>query len=272
MYNASGTHCLDIGDAAIAFRTNGVRGGIPLVLLPRQRATMDDWDPRFIDALAMDHFVVRFDSPGIGLSSGSTPFTIKDMARDVADFLECSELGTVDLLGWSMGGAVAQQMALDYPQTVRRMIVAGSSPGRILEGPRQHPYVARLMAKPEQDEEEVLFLLYPDTYEAQSCGRSSLSRIYARGNEISRVGALSYIAQVKAMAEWPGILHRARELHLPILVTAGALDIVTPAYRSFVLAQQVPDAKLIVYPASGHAFLFQKLGEFVDDVTRFLTE
>ncbi|AJY45839.1 alpha/beta fold hydrolase [Martelella endophytica] len=254
----------------IAWQASGPEGGLPLVLFQRFRGTMDDWDPAFITGLSANRRVIRFDSAGIGRSGGQVPETVAGMAAVAADFLVTINLAQIDLLGWSLGGAIAQQFALDFPHMVRRLIVAGSSPGPIADGPQPHPRVASVMTRPENGEDDFLFLFYPETDCAVSAGRASLSRVLGQRARGPRVTAESFVRQVKAISAWPGILHRARELKLPVLVANGAHDVMIPAYRSYVLSQTAPDAKLLLYPDAGHAFLFQEIDDFVAEIERFL--
>jgi pimeloyl-ACP methyl ester carboxylesterase len=261
---------IDLSCGKLVWRADGPDGGLPLVLLPRFRGTMDDWDPLFISALSADRRVIRFDSAGIGRSEGDVPDSVGEMASIAAEFI--TELGfrKADMLGWSLGGAVAQQFALDYPHLLRRLVVAASSPGAVSDGPQQHPRVPLVMTKFENDESDFLFLFYPESGTALSAGRASLARISSQPSRGPTVTAVGVMGQAKAIAAWPGVLHRANELHLPILVANGAHDVMLPAYRSYVLSQQAPNAKLILYPDAGHAFLFQEIDDFTSEVSRFL--
>lgn len=261
---------IETSHGRLAWQANGSEGGIPLLLLQRFRGTMDDWDPTFIEAISRDRHIIRFDSAGIGRSEGVVPSTIAGMAAVAAEV--AVELGfpKVDVLGWSLGGAVAQQLALDFPVLVRRLIVAGSSPGPIAEGPQQHPRVPQVMTKSENDDEDFLFLFYPETDCAVAHGRASLARIRGQNNLGPKTSAVAFLDQAKAIATWQGILHRASELRLPILVANGARDVMIPAYRSYVLSQQAPDAKLVLYPDAGHAFLFQDIEDFSREIHAFL--
>lgn len=262
---------LDTRHGRIALRRDGPKGGIPLILLQRFRGTMSDWDPDFIAALAADRHVIRFDSAGIGRSQGNVPDSITGMAAVAADVIARLCFRQVDVLGWSLGGVVAQQLALDAAHIVRRLIVAGSSPGGITDGPQPHPRVPQVMTRSVNEAEDFLFLFYPDTENAVALGRASLARIAAQPDPGPPVTAEAFMAQVKAITTWPGILHRARELRLPMLVANGAQDVMLPAYRSFVLSQQAPDAKLILYPDAGHAFLFQEIEDFARQIEMFLS-
>lgn len=262
---------LETANGRLAYRLDGPEGGIPLLLLQRFRGTMDDWDPAFIAAISADRRVIRFDSAGIGRSEGQVPETISGMAAIAAGVVAQLGLTQVDVLGWSLGGVVAQQFTLDFPHLVRRLIVAGSSPGPVADGPQQHPRVPQVMTKSENDDEDFLFLFYPETDSAVAHGRASLARIRAQADLGPKTSALGFMGQVKAISTWPGVLHRVNELRLPVLVANGAHDVMLPAYRSYVLSQQAPDAKLILYPDAGHAFLFQVIDDFAREIDQFLS-
>ncbi|WP_207479145.1 alpha/beta fold hydrolase [Arenibaculum pallidiluteum] len=258
-------------EGRLAWREDGPRGGVPLLLLQRFRGTMNDWDPALIAALSQNRNLIRFDSTGIGRSEGSVPETIAGIAAVAAEVIDGLGHRQVDVLGWSLGGIVGQQLALDFPHLVRRLIVAGSSPGPDTGGPQQHPRVQQVMTKPETDEKDFLFLFYPETEAALASGRASRARITAQPDRGPNVTAAAFMAQMKAISSWGGVLHRAGELRLPILVANGAHDVMLPAYRSYVLSQRAPNAKLVLYPGAGHAFLFQEIEDFALDVDRFLT-
>ncbi|MBN9530601.1 MAG: alpha/beta hydrolase [Alphaproteobacteria bacterium] len=261
---------LETSFGRLAWRDDGPTGGLPLILFQRFRGTMDDWDPAFIDAIARDRKVVRFDSAGIGRSAGTVPDTIAGMAAVAAEVIQRLGYDQVDILGWSLGGVVGQQFAIDFPHLVRRLIVAGSSPGMVADGPQQHPRVPQIMTKPDNGEDDFLFLFYPETESAVAAGRGSLARLAASPDRGPKVSAVAFMGQVKAISSWPGVLHRVKELRLPMLVANGAHDVMLPAYRSYVLSQQAPDAKLVLYPDAGHAFLFQHIADFATEIDRFL--
>jgi pimeloyl-ACP methyl ester carboxylesterase len=262
---------LETSSGRIAYRVVGPEGGIPLVLLQRFRGTMDDWDPDFIDAISADRRVIYFDSSGIGRSGGTVPDSISGMASVVVAALAALELSQVDVLGWSLGGVVAQQLVLDAPHLVRRLVVAGSSPGAITDGPQPHPRVPQVMTKPVNDLVDFLFLFYPETISAVEAGRKSIERILSNPDRGPDVSAEAFMAQVKAISSWQGVLHRVDELRVRMLVANGAHDVMLPAYRSYVLSQQATDAKLVLYPDAGHGFLFQEIDDFTSEVHRFLS-
>lgn len=257
----------DLPMGRIAWTVDGPEGGVPLVLFQRFRGTIDDWDPAFIAAIAKDRRVIRFDNAGIGRSTGRVPDTIAGIAEVAAAFI--SQFGQVDVLGWSLGGVVAQETTLQVPHLVRRLIIAGSSPGGVTDGPQPHPRVPEVMTRGVNSPGDFLFLFYPETENAVASGEASLARIQAQphGPEVT---AEAFMAQIKAISSWPGVIHRAKEFRLPMLVANGAHDVMLPAYRSYVLSQQAPDAKLVLYPDAGHAFLFQHIEDFAAEIDRFL--
>ena len=270
MKQNSQVHWLDTHYGRLATIQDGPDSGIPLVLLQRFRGTLNDWDPEFIKALSKDRRVIRFDSTGIGRSEGRVPETIHEMAEVVAEVIRQTGRTQVDILGWSLGGVVAQQLAVDAPHLIRRLIIAGSSPGGITDGPQPHPRVPKVMTHSFNDDRDFLFMFYPETEAAVAAGQASLARIAAQADPGPLVTVEAFMTQVTAISSWPGILHRAKELSMPVLVANGAHDVMLPAYRSFVLSQQAPDAKLIIYPDAGHAFLFQEIEDFVFQIELFL--
>jgi pimeloyl-ACP methyl ester carboxylesterase len=260
----------------IAYRIDGGVDGIPLLLAQRYRATIDDWDPRFIAALASGRRVIRFDNAGVGRSSGSeVPDNVAAMAEVAVALIDALGLDKVDLLGWSLGGYVAQMVALNAPDRVRRLVIAGSGPGAVPEGPAQHPHVKEVVTKDVLDDEDFLFLFFPDTAEGRAAGRAHLDLIAvdATGPAVTMSAALQ---QRKAIVSWtkgePSARARLAELTMPTLVANGTSDVMVPAYGSYVISQDAPNAKLVLYPRSGHAFLFQHIDAFVGEVQRFLSE
>jgi pimeloyl-ACP methyl ester carboxylesterase len=255
----------------LAYRIAGSGGGTPLLLAQRFRGALDDWDPAFITLLASQRTVVMFDSAGVGRSEGEVPTSIVGIADVAADFTHALGLGPVDVLGWSLGGLIAQQVALNFPDLVRRLVVAGSSPGGISDGPKQHPKVQQVMGNPVNSEEDFLFLFFPETDTARAAGRAYYARLQQIEDRGPPVSAASFMNQIKAFSSWSGVRDRLGELKMPVLVANGQHDVMIPAYRSYVLAQEVANGKLVLYPDAGHAFLFQCAEDFAAEVNRFLS-
>jgi pimeloyl-ACP methyl ester carboxylesterase len=260
----------------IAYRIDGDGDGVPLLLAQRYRGTIDDWDPRFIAALASGRRVIRFDNASVGRSSGSeAPDNVAAMAEVAPALIDGLGFDKVDLLGWSLGGYIAQMVALNAPGRIRRLVIAGSGPGAVPEGPAQHPYVREVVTKDVLDDEDFLFLFFPETTEGRAAGRAHLDLIAAEatGPSVTMAAALQ---QRKAIVSWtkgePSARARLSELTVPTLVANGASDVMVPVYGSYVISQEAPNAKLVLYPRSGHAFLFQHIDAFVGEVQRFLSE
>jgi pimeloyl-ACP methyl ester carboxylesterase len=263
-------HFTDTRFGRLAYRVDGPGGGVPLILLQRFRGTLDDWDPSFVSALAAHRQVIRFDSAGIGRSHGEVPDSVAGMAAVASAFIEALGFTKVDLLGWSLGGIVAQHVALDTPHLVRRLVIAGSSPGGAAEGPEPHPRVGEVMTRPVSSEEDFLFLFFTETDTGRAAGKAHLERMKAIPDRGPAVTTESFMRQVKALTQWKGVRDRLGDLGLPVLVANGTTDVMLPAYRSYVISREAPNAKLLLYPDAGHAFLFQEIEDFVGQVDRFL--
>jgi len=182
------TQYADAPSGRLAYRRFGTRGGVPLVLALRFRGTMDHWDPDFLDPLAFERDVIVFDNVGTGRSTGEPPTTIGGLASGLLEFVKVMELGEVDLLGWSLGGIVVQAAALQAPEVIRRLIVAGNSPGGGVPGqPSPDPRVWEVALKEANDDEDFLYLFYPDTPTDRELGVASLRRIDQRVLEATHV-------------------------------------------------------------------------------------
>ena len=255
----------------LAYREDGEGPGPALLLCQRFRGTLDDWDPAFLAAIAHNRRVIRFDSAGIGGSSGDVPATLDGMASVVLRFAEAIGLNQIDLLGWSLGGFVAQHVALAAPELIRRLIIAGSGPGGKSEGPEPHPRVLEVMSQPHNGPEDYLFLFFSTSDTSRSAGRAYLERLAQVKERVPPVSGPGYVGQLRAITAAAGVRERLSELTLPILVANGAHDVMIPAYRSFVISQEAPNARLVLYPNAGHAFLFQYTDEFAAEIDRFLS-
>ncbi|GLZ06580.1 alpha/beta hydrolase [Actinomadura sp. NBRC 104412] len=247
----------------------------PLVLLHRFRATIDHWDPAFLDVLASERRVIVFDSAGIGRSTGTTPNTIQGMADAAVDFLGALGLHQVDLLGWSMGGYVTQAVALDHPDLVRRIVVAGSGPGGVPGSPERDPRVLKAMTAETNTEEDFLFLFFGLDSEGRRLGQESLARLNTRLDvSPSQVKPESWKSQMEAIGRWGAgensAWERLDQLTARVLVANGAHDVMVHAMNSFAMVQRVRDSILVLYGDSGHGFLFQHYDEFGRQVLDFL--
>ena len=259
-------------DGSLAVRVDGDPHKAPLLLCQRFRGTMDDWDPEFVARLATARRVIRFDNLGVGESSGETPDTVRRMAEIVSALLDALEIDAADLLGWSLGGYVAQTVALAWPARVRRLVIAGSGPGGP-DGPPPHPRVAEIAGKPAPTKEDVRFLFFTESEAGSAAAAQHFDRI--RFGKRPPVAVEAGRRQREAIVSWwkgdgAARAHLA-ELAMPVLVGNGIADVMVPAEHSFAIARNAPRAKLILYPDAGHAFLFQYAEDFSDEVLKFLS-
>ncbi|BBH68625.1 alpha/beta hydrolase [Actinoplanes sp. OR16] len=253
-----------------AYRRFGKGGAIPLVLCMRLRGTIDHWDPAFLDLLAAEREVIVFDNRAVNLSTGPAPAGIDDMADGAEQFIRALGLTTVDLLGWSMGGIVAQGVALRAPGLVRRLIVAGSSAGGVPDLPAPPPKVNEVLSHAVNGDEDFLYLFFGESERARAAGLASLRRLETRLTDAA-VSPATYRAQLTAIATFAGYWHRQDELTLPVLVANGAHDVMIDSYATYAMSRRLPDAKAVLYSDAGHGFLFQHPEDFAAEISRFLT-
>ncbi|MCX8564334.1 alpha/beta hydrolase [Mycolicibacterium mucogenicum] len=253
------------------YRRFGKPGAVPLVLCMRLRGTIDHWDPQLLDALAAEREVIVFDNRGTSLSTGTAPATLDQLADGGIAFIRALGLTQVDVLGWSLGGIVAQGIALGAPELVRRLVVAGSTPAGVPNQPTPPPRVGEILKHPINDDEDYLYLFFPETDEGRSAGLASLRRLDTRlAHSKAAVQDPTYHAQLGAIATFGGYYDRLGELTLPVLVANGAHDVMINSYASYAMSQKLPDAKVVLYSDAGHGFLFQHIDDFAGEVNRFL--
>jgi pimeloyl-ACP methyl ester carboxylesterase len=256
--------------------TGGDEDSVPLVLLQHFRGNLDSWDPALIGALAADRRVVTFDNAGVGGSTGTTPDTIEQMARDAIAFLAALGFGQVDLLGFSIGSFVAQQITLTRPALVRRLVLASSAPEGAAGMHGWAPEVIGAIGTPNTSSDAYLDVFFARSASSRQAGTEALRRIYARTED--RDTATTWAtreAQYDAVCAWGipdhALLQRVTAIEVPVFVTNGDSDpMILPRY-SYLLAGLIPDARLKIYPDSAHGFLFQHHAEFAADVQAFLT-
>lgn len=272
---SASTEFIDVDGVSVAYRRFGTDSGVPLVLAQRFRGTMDHWDPELLDVLARERRVVIFDSAGVGESTGAAPESIPRMADFAAAFIEALGDSRVDVLGWSMGGTVAQWLALNHSHLVRRLVLAGTGPGATPNSPAVPAKVWEVAGKPVNDDEDFLYLFFTEDVIGRSTGLAHLRRLDERlAHRGSAVRLESVRAQVAAIggykSEDAAYPHLAK-ITAPTFVANGTHDVMVPSYESFVLSQRLPDAQLMLYPHAGHGFLFQYPEWFGQHVLEFLS-
>lgn len=266
---------IDVNGTAFAYRELGKPSGVPVVFLHHLTAVLDDWDPRVIDGIAAHHRVIAFDNRGVGATGGSVPSTVEEMGTDAIAFIRALGLSKVDLLGFSLGGGVAQMVVLQAPELVRRAIVAGSGPrggggidkmGSIVG----LAYLKALLTL--SDPRNVLF--FPRNPEGRRAATDYLSRLKERtDNRDKRISLQAALAQIKA------IRHAGRSqpddlsvVTQPVLVANGDDDLMVASSHSADMARRLPNAQLKIYPNSGHGGIFQHHQTFVPDALQFFAD
>jgi pimeloyl-ACP methyl ester carboxylesterase len=259
------------------------------------RGTMDHWDPLLVNTLAGSRPVILFDNAGVGKSNGNVSPTIKGMAEHVIDFLALIDVKEVDLLGFSMGGYIAQMVALDAPGgQIRRLIITGSGPsagdGIIDPSVEQQKEVGQLAGQPQPDYDNALYrLFFAPSETSQAAGQAYWMRVNERDESTSGEKRSSFVstdyadggAGIQAMVaagqafmdptqSAEGAFDRLGEIKIPVFIAQGHDDFMIPTSNSFVLQQRLPNARLKIFPDSGHGFLYQYAEELGGDVNRFL--
>jgi pimeloyl-ACP methyl ester carboxylesterase len=276
-YTAASTQRVAAGNGIeYAYRDLGA-GDVPLVLLQHFRGNLDNWDPALVDALAADRRVVTFDNVGVGATTGRTPNTVEAMAHDAIAFLEAMNFQRVDLLGFSIGSFVAQEIALIRPDLLRRLVLASSAPQGAAGMHGWAPEVIGAVGAPETNPQAYLDVFFAPTTTSREAGQEAAGRIFGRttGQDEPTTWQTRQ-AQYDAVCAWGipnhSLLLRAAAIDLPVFVANGDTDpMILPRY-SYLLAGLLPDARVKIYPDSAHGFLFQHHQEFVADVLAFLGE
>ncbi len=263
---------IESGAIRFAYRRLGSPGRTPLVLLQHFSGNIDAWDPAVVNALATDRPVIAFDNAGVGRSSGQTPDNVAAMARDAVDFINALGMAKVDLLGFSLGGCVAQQIAAEHGRLVRRLILVGTAP----RGGEEHLLAVLQQAFSQTDAPDPrLPLFFTNSSASQSAGLAFLTRTKVRtGDRDTDNGSAVTDPQAKALITWcatPDPEHAIlRAIHQPAPVVSGSHDTMLPANNACAMFKELSNAQLVLYPDSGHGALFQHHETFVSHVRTFL--
>jgi pimeloyl-ACP methyl ester carboxylesterase len=268
------TKTIDVAGTRFAYRELGPRGGVPVVFLHHFTAVIDDWDPRVVDGVAAAHHVIAFDNRGVGSTGGKVPHDIEEMGADAIAFIRALGYEEVDLIGFSLGGAVAQMVALQAPDLVRRMVLAGTGPrggGGIWKMPFivGGAYAKAFLARKDPRH----FLFFPRNAEGKKAANAYFARLAERTRDRVRpVTSQARNAQLRAITS--GGLHKPDDLSrikVPVFVANGDNDLMVSSAHSADMAARLPDARLRIYPNSGHGGVFQHHAAFVPEVLEFLS-
>jgi pimeloyl-ACP methyl ester carboxylesterase len=246
---------------------------VPLVLLNHWGAVLDNFDPEIVDGLARVHRVIAVDYRGIGGSEGTAPVTVDEMARDVIALIGALGLPTIDLLGFSLGGFVAQDIALKAPGLVRKLILTGTGPagGEGIEkvGAVSWP---RMLKGALTLRDPKYYLFFTSTANGRQAARVFLRRLKRRTAGRDKPATVrAFWRQLRAIRAWG---HQAPQelgkIKIPVLIANGDHDIMVPTANSHDMASRIPDAKLVIYRDAGHGGIFQFHDEFVAEALGFL--
>jgi pimeloyl-ACP methyl ester carboxylesterase len=251
-------------------------GTVPVVLLQHFRGNLDNWDPALMDSLASSRRVVAFDNVGVGMTTGATPSSVVQMAHDALAFLSAMKFDQVDLLGFSIGSFVAQEIALLRPDIVRRLILASSAPKGAAGMHGWAPDVIAAVGQPEPSPTGYLDVFFARSPTSRQVGQQVLERMLARQQDRDRPTTWeTRLAQYDAVCAWGiphhDLLQRLTAVEAPVLVVNGDSDpMILPQY-SYLIAGLISQARLKIYPDSAHGFLFQHHDVFASDVDAFLS-
>ena len=272
------TRHVEANSVRFAYRRFGQAGAVPLLLMQHFRGGMDHWDPAVTDGFAGSRPVILFDNAGVAGSSGKTPDTIAAMADHAAHFVGALGLAEVDLLGFSIGGYVAQALTLRHPRLIRRLMLVGTAPrgGEPATDPKYAEYATSTDPNTgESGLKAFLYLFFEPSGQSQAAGRAFWERRHLRTIDVDPPSSPETMAaQIAAINDWRQVRgQRYAELNAiqqPTLVVNGKRDIMVPTVNSFILSQGIPNSQLIIYPDSGHGSLFQFPELFVAHARMFL--
>jgi pimeloyl-ACP methyl ester carboxylesterase len=272
-YNNAPTRTVTAGGVEFGYRELGPKTGTPVIFLTHLAANLDNWDPRVVDGIAAKRHVIAFDNRGVGASSGTVPDTIEAMANDAVAFIRALGFDQVDLLGFSMGGMIAQVIALEEPRLVRKLILTGTGPAGG-EGIDKVTRISNLDVGRGllTFRDPKTYLFFTRTANGKRSAKEFLARLKERTeNRDKAMSLFGYRAQLKAIHRWgrqePADLSVIEQ---PALVANGEHDRMVPSSNSRDLAQRLPHSDLVLYPDAGHGGIFQYHDEFVATALSFL--
>jgi pimeloyl-ACP methyl ester carboxylesterase len=267
------TRTINVDGTTFSYREVGKPAGVPVVFLHHFTAVLDDWDPRVIDGIASRHHVIAFNNRGVGGTGSKVPTDIEEMGADAVAFIRALGYDQVDLFGFSLGGAVAQMVALQAPDLVRRMVLTGTGPrggGGIWKMPFivGGAYTKAFLTRKDPRH----FLFFPRTAEGKKAAEAYFERLAERTLDRDRpISRQARLAQLRAITT--AGLHAPDDLSaitVPVFVANGDRDLMVASEHSADMAKRFPNAKLRIYPNSGHGGIFQYHEEFVPEVLDFL--
>jgi pimeloyl-ACP methyl ester carboxylesterase len=271
-HETAATQFAEVRGNRLAYRRFGRPSDHPLLLLNYFNAAMDDWDPRVTNGLAAQREIILFDNVGVASSSGETPSTVAAMAKDCVEFCKALNLKKIDVLGFSLGGMIAQQLAFQHPDMTRRMILVGT-------GPRGGEGMSFAELSVEERNDRLALLMnafFTPSDSSQAAARAYVERLQLRKTDRdAAVSQKSAATQLSAIREWGAVPQADRYamlplIRLPALVVHGSKDVVVIPINAFLLGQHLPDAQLIMYSDASHGAASQHADFFLEHARLFL--
>jgi pimeloyl-ACP methyl ester carboxylesterase len=271
------TQFIDTKLEKYAYRRFGKGSGLPLLCLQHFTGTLDNWDPAVTDPLASGREVILFENAGLGRSTGEAPTSIPAMAAHALAFVDALDFTQVDILGFSLGGMVAQQIALERPSLVRKMLLVGTAP----EGGEDIMHMEKPELKKITDDpnlpglQKLVKLFFAPSASSQAAGEAFIARLAQRKQDREPLSGPNVAkAQITAFRAWEAFtgerFAKLRKISQPCLVANGVFDNMIPIRNSYMLSEHLPNAMLITYPDAGHGSLFQFHESFVRQASIFL--
>jgi pimeloyl-ACP methyl ester carboxylesterase len=266
------TQYIDVNGNTYAYRRFGKKGEVPIIGFQHFTGTLDNWDPIIINGLAQEREVIIFDNKGVGNSKGETPDNVLDMTKDAVDFIKALSVDRFDILGFSLGGFIAQYLGVKYAEMVRKIIIVGSAPqgAKVLEGFND------LIAKGSQlnPAELFLYIFFTQSENSRVKGKETLNRLYERTEDRDMEATEDAVSkQAKAITDWGKTADiDLSQIKKPVLVIQGSNDEMMDSDTSYTLFKQIPNAILTYYPDSAHGSFFQYPEIFVKQANNFLND
>ncbi|KIU16290.1 alpha/beta fold hydrolase [Mycolicibacterium llatzerense] len=272
-YAKAPSRTVTAGGTTYAYRELGPKGGIPVVFFVHLAATLDNWDPRIIDPIAKTRHVIAFDNKGVGASSGKVPGTIEEAADDAYTFITALGFKKIDVFSFSMGGMIAQDLALKHPELVRRLVLTGTGPrgGKDIDKVAGLTYWDTLRATLTRSDPKEFLFFHRDAV-GKRAGKQFVNRLKERTTDRDKDIAISaFQTQLKAIKAYgrsgPSDLSKITQ---PTLIANGDNDRMVPSVLSEDLHRRIAGSELIIYPNSGHGGIFQYHEQFAPIAASFL--
>lgn len=275
MYTDTQTKFIDVAGTRFAYRDLGPQEGVPIILLNHWGAVLDNFDPYMVDALAKSHRVIAIDYRGIGSSSGSAPLTIGEMADDTIALIRALGFNTIDLFGFSLGGMVAQDMALKAPLLIRKLILTGTGPagGRGINqvGAVSWPLILKGLLT---FRDPKFYLFFTSSQNSRRAAKEFLARLKERKTDRDKGPTpRAFLRQLKAIHAWGNqALQNLGAITSPVLIANGDHDLMVPSENTVDMAKRIKGAELVMYQDAGHGGIFQYHQEFAKTALAFLAK